>query len=156
MAEYKYTKKVMQYFMNPRNAGRIKNADGIGKAGNILCGDVMWIYIKVGKNKKKQDIIKDIKFETLGCAAAIATSSIITELAKGKTLGEAMRIKRENIIKVLGGLPSHKIHCSMLASDALVEAIYDYLTKNRMPVPQELIKRHNLVKKTLKEIMKRA
>jgi nitrogen fixation NifU-like protein len=126
-----YTKKVMQYFMHPKNVGEIKNADGIGKVGNPQCGDILWIYIKVDKNKKGEEIIKDVKFKTLGCAAAIATSSMITELAKGKTLKEAMKITREDVADALKGLPAIKMHCSNLASDALHKAIKNYLQKKK-------------------------
>jgi len=119
----------MQHFFHPHNIGKIKNADGVGKVGNPICGDIMWVYIKVGKNKKGQDIIKNIKFETLGCTAAIATSSMITELAKGKTLDEAMKITRDNVADALEGLPPIKMHCSNLAADALHKAIQDYNKK---------------------------
>jgi len=124
-----YTKKVMEIFKNPHNYGRIKNADGIGRVGNPICGDVIWLYIKVGKNKKNEEIIKDIKFETFGCVAAIATSSIITDLVKGKTIKEASTITKNKIIESLGGLPRIKYHCSVLAVDALKEAIKDYFGK---------------------------
>src|SRR4030042_2767514 len=118
-----YTKKVIEHFSNPHNYGKIKNPDGVGKVGNPRCGDVMHLYIKVGKNKKGEEIITDIKFETFGCVAAIATSSIITSLAKGKTLKEALKINKEKIIKSLGGLPPVKKHCSVLAASALEAAI---------------------------------
>ncbi|MBU2562220.1 MAG: Fe-S cluster assembly scaffold protein NifU [Nanoarchaeota archaeon] len=117
----KYSKKVMQNFMNPKNMGEMKNPDGVGKVGNPVCGDVMWVYIKVKDNK-----IKDIKFKTFGCAAAIATSSMITQLAKGKTLEQAKKIKRDDVAKSLEGLPPLKMHCSNLASNALKKAIEDY------------------------------
>ncbi|MDP7520990.1 MAG: iron-sulfur cluster assembly scaffold protein [Candidatus Pacearchaeota archaeon] len=120
-----YSKKVMQNFMHPKNMGEIKNADGIGKVGNPTCGDIMWVYIKVGK-KGKSEIIKDIKFKTFGCTAAIATSSMITQLAKGKTFEKAQKINTKDIAKSLKGLPSIKMHCSNLASDALKKAIEDY------------------------------
>jgi len=119
----------MQLFANPKNVGEIKDADGIGKIGNPVCGDVMWVYIKVGKDKKGKEFIKDIKFKTLGCAAAIATSSMVTELAKNKSLKEAMKITRDDVAKDLGGLPPIKMHCSNLAADALHRAIKDYLKK---------------------------
>jgi len=124
-----YTKKVIECFKNPKNYGRMKNPDGIGKVGNPVCGDVLWLYIRVGKDKKGREIIKDIKFETFGCVAAIATSSIITELAKGKTPKEALNIDKNKIIKSLGGLPPIKVHCSVLAASALEKAINDYLVK---------------------------
>ncbi|MFQ5531668.1 MAG: iron-sulfur cluster assembly scaffold protein [Candidatus Nanoarchaeia archaeon] len=126
-----YSKKVMQNFMNPKNLGEIKNPDGIGKVGNPACGDIMWVYIKVGKNKKGEEIIRDAKFKTFGCAAAIATSSMITQLAKGKTLGKAGKITRDDVAKELKGLPPIKMHCSNLASDALKKAIDDYQKKSK-------------------------
>ncbi len=119
-----YTEKVMEHFRNPRNMGEIPDADGVGTVGNPVCGDLMTIYIKVKDNK-----IADIKFKTFGCGAAIATSSMITELAKGKTLEEAMKITRGNVADSLGGLPSIKMHCSNLAADGLHAAIEDYLKK---------------------------
>ena len=111
------------------------------------CGDVMYLYIKIKKNKKGQDILSDIKFETFGCVAAIATSSMITKLAKGKTIEEALKITKLDVANSLGGLPKIKLHCSVLASDALVEAIYDYLTKNKLHIPEDLEKRHQQIKK---------
>jgi nitrogen fixation NifU-like protein len=125
-----YTKKVLSTFQNPKNYGKIKNADAVGKAGNITCGDVMAIYIKIDHNKKGEPFIKDISFETFGCVAAIATSSMITELAKGKTLVNALKITKSDIIQKLDGLPKPKIHCSLLSTDALFEAVYDYYSKN--------------------------
>lgn len=120
-----YSKKVIEHFNNPRNMGELKDADGVGKVGNPVCGDVMWVYIKV-KGKR----IVDIKFKTLGCAAAIASSSMLTVLAKGKTLKEAEKITRLDVVKALGGLPKPKIHCSVLAQDSLKEAIKDYKSRN--------------------------
>lgn len=119
-----YSEKVMEHFANPHNVGEIPNADGIGKVGNPQCGDVMWLYIKV-----KDNIITDIKFKTFGCGAAIATSSMVTELARGKTLEEAKKISRQDVADSLDGLPPTKMHCSNLASDALREAIKDYEAK---------------------------
>ncbi len=119
-----YSKKVMEHFLNPRNMGVIEDADGIGTAGNPVCGDTMTIYIKV-----KNGRIVDIKFQTFGCAAAIATSSMITELAKGKTLEEAEKITRDDVADALDGLPPIKMHCSNLAADALRAAIEDYRKK---------------------------
>ena len=124
-----YSKKVLEHFMHPHNQGEIKNPDGTGIVGNPTCGDVMKIYIKV-KNKKTQEVISDIKFETLGCASAIATSSMVTDLAKGKTLTEALKISRDDVAEALEGLPPIKMHCSNLASEALTAAIEDY-RKNR-------------------------
>jgi len=122
-----YNKKVMQCFRNPKNYGKIENADGVGKVGNKSCGDVMFLYIKVKKEKGKE-IIKDIKWETMGCVAAMATSSEVTSLAKGKTLEEARKIKNADVAKDLN-LPAVKLHCSNLAADALQAAIKDYESK---------------------------
>ena len=121
----------MKNFMNPKNMGEIKNPDGVGKVGNPTCGDMMWLYIKVDKDKKGKETIKDIKFKTFGCAAAIATSSMITQLAKGKSLKEAEKITRSDVADSLKGLPPIKMHCSNLASDALKAAIKDYNQKNK-------------------------
>jgi nitrogen fixation NifU-like protein len=141
----KYSKKVMKYFTHPKNVGEIKDADGVGKVGNITCGDIMHVYIKIGKKKikgKEKEFIEDIKFRTLGCAAAIATSSMITTLAKGKELQEAIKLSNEDVVKALGGLPPIKHHCSLLAEEALSEAIYDYLKKNKRQIPSELERKH--------------
>ena len=119
-----YTEKVMEHFRNPRNMGDMPDADGVGTVGNPVCGDLMTIFIKVKDNK-----IADVKFKTFGCGAAIATSSIITELAKGKTLEEATKISRGDVAESLGGLPPVKMHCSNLAADGLRAAIEDYLKK---------------------------
>ena len=116
-----YSARVMEHFRNPRNVGVIEDADGVGEVGNPQCGDMMKITIKVKEGK-----LEDIKFQTLGCAAAIATSSMVTELAKGKTLQEAMEITRGNVAESLDGLPPAKMHCSNLAADGLHEAIKDY------------------------------
>jgi nitrogen fixation NifU-like protein len=120
-----YSEKVMDHFANPRNVGEIPDADGVGKVGNPVCGDLMFIYIKV-----KDNIITDIKFKTFGCGAAIATSSMVTEMAKGKTLEEALKITRQDVAEALEGLPPQKMHCSNLAADALHEAIKDYRQKH--------------------------
>ncbi len=126
-----YSKTVLKNFMNPKNRGEIKNPDGVGKVGNPQCGDIMWVYIKVGKNKSGKEVIKNIKFKTFGCAAAIATSSMITQLAKGKTLDQAKKLTRNDVAKSLKGLPPIKMHCSNLASDALKKAINDYKSKKK-------------------------
>jgi len=141
-----YSKKVMEHFLNPKNMGEIKNADGIGKVGNIICGDVMWIYIKVDKNEN----IEDIKFKTMGCAAAIATSSMVTELAKGKNLKDVVKITKNDVADSLDSLPPVKMHCSNLAVDGLQEAVYDYLSKNKKPIPEELKKHHEYARKIQK------
>ena len=150
-----YSKKVIQHFRNPHNFGRIKNPDGIGRVGNLICGDVMQIYIKIGRDKKRREIIKNIKFETFGCVAALATSSVITDLVKGKTLKKAIKIDKKEIVKSLGGLPLIKIHCSVLAVDALSEAIYDYLKKNKKEIPKDLELKHKRIQKELKIIEER-
>ncbi len=119
-----YTEKVMDHFTNPRNVGEIENASGVGEVGNAKCGDIMRIYLDV-----QDDIIKDVKFKTFGCGAAIATSSMVTELVKGKTLDEALKISNDAVAEALDGLPPAKMHCSNLAADALHEAIKDYVSK---------------------------
>ncbi|MBD3304217.1 Fe-S cluster assembly scaffold protein NifU [Candidatus Woesearchaeota archaeon] len=121
-----YSEKVIEHFKKPHNVGKIEDADGVGTVGNRACGDVMKLYIKVKDNK-----IVDIKFETMGCAAAIATSSIITDLAKGKTIEEAMKITKDNVVEELEGLPPVKVHCSLLAIDALHAAIKDFKDKKK-------------------------
>lgn len=123
-----YTPQIIDHFTNPRNMGKMESPDGEGTSGNMACGDEMKMYIKVGK-KEEKEIIEDIKFNTLGCAAAIATSSMITELAKGKTLFEAEKIGRSDVADNLGGLTPIKMHCSNMAADALHKAIEDYRNK---------------------------
>ena len=149
-----YTEKVIRHFQTPHNYGKMENPDGIGKVGNIVCGDVMWLYIKVGKSDSKKEIIQDIKFETFGCVAAIATSSAITDMAKGKTLDAALKIDKAGIVKELGGLPPVKLHCSVLAADALAEAIYDYFQKKERAIPKGLEEKHKRIaaeKKVIEE-----
>lgn len=124
--ERQYSEKVMDHFRNPRNIGEIKDASGIGKVGNPVCGDIMNLYIKV-----ENDIIVDAKFKTFGCGAAIATSSMVTELVKGKTVKEALEISNRAVAEALGGLPPIKMHCSVLAEEALKSAIEDYLKKTK-------------------------
>jgi len=120
-----YSEKVMDHFQNPRNVGEIKDADGTGEIGNPVCGDMMSFYIKV-----KENVIEDVKFKTFGCGAAIAVSSMVSEMAKGKTLDEAMQITNASVAKELGGLPPNKMHCSNLGADALHKAIEDYKRKH--------------------------
>ncbi|MBD3202802.1 iron-sulfur cluster assembly scaffold protein [Candidatus Woesearchaeota archaeon] len=127
-----YSDKVIEHFQKPHNMGEIKDANAIGKVGNPVCGDLMWIYIKVDKNEKEQEIIKDIGFKTFGCVAAIATSSMVTDLAKGKTLEEASKLTRKEVSKALGNLPPVKEHCSNLAAEGLHKAIENY--KDNVPV----------------------
>lgn len=150
-----YTKKVMEHFQKPHNMGRMKKPDAVGKAGNLVCGDLMYLYLKIDKNKKRKEIIKDIKFETFGCVAAIATSSVITDLVKGKSLEEALDFNREEIVKKLGGLPPIKIHCSVLAADALYEAIYNFLKNQKREIPERLLKAHQKIEKEKREIEKK-
>jgi len=119
-----YSKKVMEHFQHPRNVGEIKNPDGVGHVGNPICGDIMELYIKVKDNK-----IVDAKFKTFGCGAAIATSSMVTEMVKGKTIEEALKISNRAVAEALDGLPPIKMHCSVLGEDALKSAIEDYLGK---------------------------
>ena len=121
----------MENFMDPQNMGEIPDADGIGKVGNPKCGDLMWVSIKVDKNDNGEEVISDIKVKTFGCAAAIATSSMITELAKGKTLEQAKKITNKDVAKSLGDLPQLKMHCSNLAADALKKAIGGYEGKKK-------------------------
>ena len=129
-----YSKKVMKNFKNPKNMGEIKNPDGFGKVGNPTCGDIMEVSIKVEKDNKNKEILKDVKFKTFGCAAAIATSSMITQIAKGKPLQEVEKIKYSDIITELGGLPKIKVHCSMMAQEALNKAIKNYKEKKKPEV----------------------
>ena len=126
-----YSKKVMEVFRKPCNMGEIKDADGIGKVGNPMCGDVMEVFIKAGRNKKGENIIKDIKVKTFGCVAAIVTSSILTDLVKGKTFEEAKKVGKDDIIKEIDGLPPQKVHCSVLAHEALAKAIEAYEKKRK-------------------------
>ncbi|MDP3954816.1 MAG: Fe-S cluster assembly scaffold protein NifU [bacterium] len=127
-----YSDLVMDHFKNPRNMGEIPNADGVGQVGNPVCGDIMKMYIKVGKNDNKE-YIEDVKFQTLGCGAAIATSSMVTEMVKGKTLEEAGEVTNEAVAEALGGLPPVKMHCSNLAADAVQSAIDDFRKKALRP-----------------------
>lgn len=126
MKSTSYSDKVLEHFKNPRNVGEIEDADGVGRVGNPVCGDLMWIYIKIAKNEKDEEIISDIKFKTFGCGSAVSTSSMITEMAKGMTLDEAYKITRQNVADELDGLPPIKMHCSNLAADALKAAIDNY------------------------------
>jgi nitrogen fixation NifU-like protein len=121
-----YSEKVLDHFKSPRNVGEIENADGIGEVGNPVCGDIMAFYIKV-----KDNVLEDVKFKTFGCGAAIAVSSMVSEMAKGKTIEEAMKITNASVAQELGGLPPNKMHCSNLGADALHKAIENYLQKNK-------------------------
>ena len=125
--EGQYSEKVMEHFRNPHNVGEIPDANGIGNVGNPVCGDIMRLYIKVDN----KEVITDAKFKTFGCGAAIATSSMVTDLVKGKTIDEALKISNMAVAEALGGLPKIKMHCSVLAEEALRSAINDYKTKNK-------------------------
>ncbi len=123
-----YTEIVMDHFLNPRNTGEIENADGIGEVGNAKCGDIMKMYLKINDG-----IITDVKFETFGCGSAIASSSIATEMIKGKTIEEALAVTNKQVVEALGGLPAHKLHCSVLAEEAIKSAVKDYYDRNGVP-----------------------
>ena len=142
-----YSKKVIDHFLHPKNQGKMKNPDGIGKVGNISCGDVMYFYIKV-----KDGIITDVKWETLGCAAAIAVSSIVSEMVKNKKIEYAAKLTNKDVIKGLGNLPPLKIHCSLLGIDSLDEAIYDYMSKNGIKTPEKIQKNHEKQQKILENL----
>ena len=135
-----YSEKVMDHFNNPRNVGEIENASGVGTVGNAKCGDIMRIYFDIDDNQ----IIQDVKFKTFGCGAAIATSSISTEMKKGKAIEEALKLKNSDVVKALDGLPPVKIHCSLLAEEAIHEAIADYYRKQGILTEEEIIKKCNL------------
>ena len=122
-----YSDKVMDHFRNPRNVGRIENADGVGEVGNARCGDIMTIYLKIDN-----DVISDVKFETFGCGSAIASSSMATELIKGKPVSEALKLSNKAVVEALDGLPAQKIHCSVLAEQAIKAAVQDYYEKNNI------------------------
>ncbi|EHM10708.1 FeS cluster assembly scaffold protein NifU [Thermanaerovibrio velox DSM 12556] len=121
-----YSEKVIQYFMNPVNVGEMENPDGVGEVGNPKCGDVMKIYLRI-----RDDKIEDVKFQTFGCAAAIATSSMVTEMVKGKTIEEALQVTNKDVADALGGLPPEKVHCSLLAEQGIKAAIEDHLRRKR-------------------------
>lgn len=133
-----YSDKVMDHFQNPRNVGKIDDADGIGEVGNAKCGDIMRMYIKV-----KDGIITDCKFNTFGCGSAIATSSMATELIKGKSVDEALTLSNQAVVEALDGLPAHKIHCSVLAEEAVRAAVKDYYDKNGIAYDPEEFKIHD-------------
>ena len=130
-----YSEKVMDHFMNPRNVGSIEDASGIGEVGNAKCGDIMKIYLKI-----ENDIIEDVKFETFGCGSAIASSSMATEMIMGKSIHEAMALTNAAVCEALDGLPAHKVHCSVLAEEAIKNALKDYFDKNNIPYDPEQFK----------------
>ena len=128
-----YSEKVMDHFEHPRNVGEIENADGVGEVGSPTCGDIMRIYLKIDN-----DIITDVKFKTFGCGSAIASSSMATELIKGKSIKEALELSNKAVVEALDGLPSRKIHCSVLAEEAIKAALVDYYEKNGLELPPEI------------------
>jgi len=145
-----YNEKVLDHYRKPRNVGEISNAGGVGIYMSDFCGDITKFWIKVTDNR-----ITDVKYKTQGCAASIACGSVLTEIVIGKTPDEAFIITKQDVLAALGGLPEPKIHCSMLAIDALKDAIYDYSVKNNKPVPQELIDKHELLKPQIQELQKK-
>ena len=128
-----YSEKVMDHFRNPRNVGRLEDADGVGEVGNAKCGDIMTIYLKI-----KDDRIEDVKFETFGCGSAIASSSMATELIKGKSVADAMALTNKAVAEALDGLPAHKLHCSVLAEEAIKSALLDYYKQNGIAYDKSL------------------
>ena len=133
-----YSEKVMDHFQHPRNVGKIDDADGVGEVGNAKCGDIMKMYLKVDDG-----VITDVKFNTFGCGSAIATSSMATEMIKGKPITEALQLTNRAVVEALDGLPTHKIHCSVLAEEAVRAAIRDYYDRNRIPYDPELFPRES-------------
>lgn len=129
-----YSEKVMDHFQNPRNVGKIDDADGVGEVGNAKCGDIMKMYIKVDEN----EIITDVKFNTFGCGSAIATSSMATEMIKGKSIKEALKLSNKAVVEALDGLPTNKIHCSVLAEEAVKSAVEDYYKRQGKEIPEDL------------------
>ena len=127
-----YTDIVMDHFMHPRNVGEIPNADGVGEVGNAKCGDIMKMYLKINGN-----IIEDVKFETFGCGSAIASSSMATEMIKGKSIHDAMRLTNKAVAEALDGLPAHKMHCSVLAEEAIKNALKDYYDRSGLPYDEK-------------------
>jgi nitrogen fixation NifU-like protein len=148
---YMYSKRVMELFRHPEGCRKMENPDATGQAGSMLCGDIMKVYLRIGR-KKQGLFIKDISFQSFGCVANISSSSQTIKMAKGRTLEDAIKIKDMDVVRKLGGLPSIKIHCSVLAVDALREAIYNYLKKKGMPIPKEVLESHKRVQKELREV----
>jgi nitrogen fixation NifU-like protein len=142
----------MKHFKHPKNIGVIKNADGVERVGNVQCGDIMELYIKVKKDKKGREFLSDVKFQTFGCVVALAVSSMLTTIAKNKTLEEAIKITNQDVLKKAGPVPPIKIHCSVLVADALHEAIYDYLSKSKKTIPENLKREHERIQNTLKRV----
>ncbi len=129
MSNLEYTKNALKHFKNPKFIGKIENADAVGQVGNPSCGDTMRVYLKIGEKKNKEKYIRDIKFQTMGCVAAISSSDVVCKLAKGKTLKEALKINKNDILRELGGLPNIKYHCSLLGEEALLKAIENFEKK---------------------------
>ena len=129
-----YSEKVMDHFLHPRNVGELENADGVGEVGNAKCGDIMKIYLKI-----ENDTVTDVKFNTFGCGSAIASSSMATELIKGKPLSEVLKLTNQAVVEALDGLPAHKLHCSVLAEEAVKAALRDYYEKNGIPYDADLL-----------------
>ena len=127
-----YSDIVMDHFMHPRNVGEIENPDGVGQVGNAKCGDIMKMYLKIRDN-----VIQDVKFETFGCGSAIASSSMATEMIKGKTIDQALAVTNRQVVDALGGLPAHKLHCSVLAEEAIKKALQDYFDRNGIPYDEK-------------------
>ena len=142
-----YNQTVLNHFENPRNVGEICNADGVGIYMSDFCGDITKFWIKIEKKR-----VLDVKYRTQGCAAAIACGSILSELAKNKTVDEVLKITKNDIVSALNGLPEQKIHCSVLADDALKQAIGDYLSKNGLPIPKEIVEKHEKIMPLLREM----
>ncbi len=128
-----YSEKVMDHFMNPRNVGVIEDASGVGQVGNAKCGDIMKIYLKI-----EEDVVVDVKFETFGCGSAIASSSMATEMIKGKPISEALKLTNKAVCEALDGLPAQKVHCSVLAEEAIKNALKDYYVRNNIPYDKKL------------------
>jgi nitrogen fixation protein NifU and related proteins len=133
-----YSEKVRDHFANPRNVGKMDDADGVGEVGNAVCGDIMKMYLKI-----EDDVIVDVKFNTFGCGSAIATSSMATELIKGKPVSEALKLTNQAVVEALDGLPPVKIHCSVLAEEAIKAALKDYYERKGLPVPEECLAASN-------------
>ena len=135
-----YSEKVMDHFRNPRNLGRIENADAVGEAGNAKCGDIMTIYLKIADGDNGKKTIEDVKFETFGCCSAIASSSMATELIKGKSIDDALNLSNKAVAEALDGLPAYKMHCSVLAEEAIKAAVKDYYDKNNIAYDADLFR----------------
>jgi NifU-like protein involved in Fe-S cluster formation len=152
--KYQYSNEIISRFLKPKHSGKIKNPDSIGKVGNIKCGDVMYLYLRISKNKKNQEIIKDIKFQTLGCPAAIASSDALCEIVKKQTIEKAIDLQSKDIIKKLKNMPSIKIHCSLLGEEALTDALVNYFEKQKRAIPKKLELKYKKIKEKEKRLIK--